>query len=874
MALQLGNNAETNTARNIVRGERNGKCVSLAFTCFLLIFLLFPFQTSKALLLLETDTLWDGAAPELAISSIILNGQDLRSDAVVAFSGPGKETYIDLAEFTQALGLELSEHENHYLIETPIGFATLAPHVLRQLDGRAMVELSVLGRHLASDVIFDASEYAVQVDVPWPLDEPVPSAEIVRPSGAAESDIDAPTASVSFVRTEYLQRFENGSDTSSIVSDVGGSLFDGYWQVRVRDYLENDPFIEDYIWLQSGRQHRFLLGNQTVGLDPLLQGFEFTGAQAAWTNRPISLFTDSVQAEQIITNQNGSIRTFTGQGPPGGRAELRIEGVPVASTIIALDGRFEFRDVELPSGNIVNVEAWLFERGSEGVPADVLDFSGYATNRVLPAGTFLLQSGAGVDGNLIEDSRGGLDATGFVSGRYAPWDEVTFNTAYQHVQGRDAALTGASVSLGSLGFISGQIAHADGEQAWRVEAENRQRHWFWRGFAQSQPDGWFDRTGDLDDVFAELGYRFNDQWQLSLVGRDFSSADDDFEYLLPALQWRPSQSLLLIARPDFDGDYTGQAYWRVDKDNSINAFANQDESSVQWLNRVNGRDTLMVQVLDRDNLGQRISTVYRRAPGGLRSLGWGLGVLFGEGELGYLAQADYEFIPGLRARAEAFRDPFSGVFGVAETVVSLSVVANFNIAGGRISRGSFRRELLDRGNISGAIDVPDAFDDRFDLAGVAVMVNNQVRTRTEDGGRFTIPFLDPGIYRVRLDLDGLPLELRPKQDGFWVEVAAGSASFVRFDTDVLLGFAGQIRDEQGCPLVAQSVDILSQQGELISQVKTSDFGYYRVDNLAPDTYRLRLSAEPENQRDVVLTNDFQFNQDLISGQLQHCEPQS
>ncbi|GAB4185676.1 MAG: hypothetical protein Tsb002_09660 [Wenzhouxiangellaceae bacterium] len=824
--------------------------------------LLLVLQPAQALLLLETETLWDGAAPELALVSVILNGRDLRRDVIIAFDPQTTDAYVDIKAISAALDLAYTEDDGELSLTTPIGVARLPRHLLRRLDEHLMVSLAVLENRLASDFMFSSSDYAVRVDVPWPLSQAPAAAEVIKPTGSSAGVVDAPRASVSFLRTEYLHRFERGEDTDSIITDTGGRLFNGFWQTRVRDYLDDDPFFEDYTWLQAGRHHRLLLGNQTLSLDPLLQGFEFTGAQAAWTNRPVSLFTGALQNEQLISNQRGSIRTFVGDGPPGGRAELRIEGSLVARTIISLDGRYEFRDVELPAGGVVEVEAWLFERGEEGAPSSIERFSGYNTNRVLPEQTLLLQAGAGVDGNLIEDVRGDLREAGFFNARYAPWDSLTVQAMYQRVNGIDGALTGVSVNLDRLGFISAQVAYAGNDHAWRVELENLQDDWFWRGFAQSEPDGWFGREGELDNVFGEFGYQVGTQWRLSLVGRDFENNQESFDYLLPAVEWRPSTNLMLRARPDFDGDYTGQAFWRINRRHTVNALINEAESSLQWIYDLPDRDSLLVQVLDRQDLGQRVAAIYRHGSAGLGSLGWALGVLANDERAGYLAQAYYEFIPGLRARAEAFRDPFSGVLGRAETVVSLSVVANFNLAGGRLGRGYYRRQQFDQGLISGRIEVPPAFADDFDVSGVAIMVDGQVRTRSEDDGRFTLPFLRPGIYRVKLDLDGLPLELQPRQDQYWVEVAAGAASFVRFETDVLLGFAGRLTNSAGCPLAAVALEVLDDQGHRLQQTRTSSFGYYRVDQLPPGRYTVRPVNSPEQRRAVDLRDNFLFNQDL------------
>jgi len=818
---------------------------------------------------LQTATRWSGASPELFIVPLLINDREERGELILALDQSSGAEYIEIEAFAAALNIGLSSGIDdgvHSLqLQTPIGTALIPTAAVRELDGRSMVLLPVLAERLASPLEFDRQQFALSMSPAWSLRQPLDPQEIVQPQ--VQADITAGAANVSFLRNEVLHRDDRNASTTSIITDTGGSLAGGFWQARVRDYIESDPFIEDYAWVRDSGNKRYFIGNQTTSLNTLLGGFEFTGAQLVLTNRDIGLFTDGLGQSQFIGNQRGSIRTFIGEGPPGGQAQLRIENRVIASDVISLDGRFEFRDVVLPSGGVVQIEVWVFERGNEGSPVEVIDFSGFNTNQTLPARAMLLRTGFGVDENLLEAQSGQTDLAAFMDVQYALNDRFTAQAIYQRQNNIDTGMAGVQANFDTLGFVSAQVAQADGLTGWRVELDNRQQHLFWRGFAQRTPRGWQGVDDRLDDAFAEVGYRFNERWQASLIGRDFNTDQRSFDFLLPGLEWRPNMQWLLRARPDFDGDYTVQAFWRPDRSNDLSGIFNEDESILQWVHQFNLRDNLFLQLSDRAQAGERVALTWRRAALGTGSLGWAVGALAGNDTFGFLLQADYEFTPGLRARVEALRDPFSAAFEQsADTVFTLSLVADFNLAGG-VTRGAFRRALVDRGVIAGSIRLPQsAALQGFSLEDVAIMVDGQVHTRTEADGSFAIQFMPPGLYRVKLDLDGLPLELQPVKDQFWVKVSAGAVSRVDFDTELQLGFAGQLRGVDGCGLAQQTLALLNSDGAVLRLLQSNRFGFYRADGLAPGDYRLQWQAAPEQGIGITLRESFVFGQNISTGQ--------
>src|SRR5690606_19519337 len=191
----------------------------------------------------------------------------------------------------------------------------------------------------------------------------------------------------------YLRRGD--TDSTSASTDLGGRLGPGFWRVRHLDDFAGNSEVRDYAWVGTFDRQRLLLGHQRVQTHSLLNSFDLTGAQYAWTNRPEALFSRNLQYGELVASRVSPIRNLRGIGPPGGTAELRIDGRPVARSIIALDGRYEFLDVEVFGGSTTRVEVAVFERGEFGAPERIDDYSGSTSDQLLPRGALVHYLGAG-----------------------------------------------------------------------------------------------------------------------------------------------------------------------------------------------------------------------------------------------------------------------------------------------------------------------------------------------------------------------------------------------------------------------------------------------------------------------------------------------
>jgi len=551
---------------------------------------------------------------------------------------------------------------------------------------------------------------------------------------------------------------------------------------------------------------------------------------------------------------------------------LRIVCVAVAEAIAVLDSSLVFRDIEVPSGTCVKIEAWVFEPNAEGIPGKVIDFSGFNSNENIPDGTWLVQAGAGVDGNAIELDSDALDAAFYVRNQYTFNQAVTLENIIQSIDGETSASAGIRGYWGRLGYWETDVAGFDGETAWRVETRNRGRQWFFRGAAQHRPDGWLNSTNpSYEDRFAELGWDVNPQLELSVVARQFEFADRDVDFVLPAARWRPRHNIYLRSRPDANGDYVHQAQWRISQRQNMALSTSAVEDNLLWRYQFNQRNRLTFQHIERASGGQRSGMIFSHSSRGLRSLGWSAGVLFGRQKSGYLAHVDYEFVPGLKMRAQVLRDPLLvNHSDNLDTVVGINMIANFNIGKSTYSRGSFYQPLDNKGSVSGVVLLPDQQESHFDLTGLKVLISGQIRARTEALGRFTIPYLDPGIYEVKLDWGGLPLSVSPVKDTYWVEVAAGANTAIEFKTQLLLGISGRLLDVDGHLLTNTPFAIQDMNGAVVAEGHTNGFGQLRLDSLLPGSYQLRSEGRRVCPQ-IVLTDAYLTNQSFRLSGAQQCD---
>ncbi|VAW47313.1 hypothetical protein MNBD_GAMMA02-1233 [hydrothermal vent metagenome] len=791
-------------------------------------------------MMLKTSTQIKGKELNLFIMPVIINNKEKNRQIEVASTINNDQHFIKLDDFMTALSLDYQEQNNQFLIITTIGKVYILKENCQIINGYWTVDTKDLSDKLAMDITIDQSTFAIYVNAIWLNKNQMPNDAIVKPNGKARTpDFTASKSTVSYLRNEYFYRQDKQNSSQFSQTEIGGRLFSGAWQFKIRDYLENNPSFEDYVWVQTKQNYRLLLGNQVLSLSPLLESTDFTGIQIAWSKQGIEPFLQHIQPNQLINNANGSVRSFNGSGIAGGKVELRVEGLVIAETITHLDNTFLFQDIEISAGGYIQIEAWVFQPNETSIPDTIVDLSSYNSNQNLASGTWLIQAGHGVDGNWVENPNNNLNDASYLRSQYSLNDHLTFDTIFQSIDGRNVNLLATRGYWGKLGYWEIETALANSDQAWRIETTNQSSNWFFRSGAQYKPDFWLaSNQTKYQDRFAEVGYNSYHALQLSLIHRKQRLDDIDINYTLPAVSWRPNARFSFQVRPDYSGDYVYRANWKLSDNQHFNAFSSQSESVLNWRYQINRRKSFNVQHLNRNMSGYRSSLIYRSSNQGLQSIGWSTGLLIGEKHIGFLAHVDYEFIPGLKVRGQILRDPIQfNQSDTPDTVFGFNLIASFNLGSGQITRGSYYQPLNNTGSVSGRVSTY-ASSPAYVLSDLWIMINGQRRGKTETGGQFTVPNLSPGIYEVKLDLDGLPFELTPKKELFWVEVAAGSNSHIEFKMDLNLSVSGKLLTNSHQLIKNTSFTIKNPSGVLITQGKTNAFGQFRAAGLPPGTYYL------------------------------------
>lgn len=771
----------------------------------------------------------------------ILNGREL-NDSLALWREPEGADFVNLDAFAHACALDLAKEPDGAIeLTTPLGKTRLTADVLRVDQGTTYVGVDTLSAALAARVTFDEAEFALRIDLPWQ-----PGAVDARyqdPDAGKPADVNAPKASLSRWRSELLGLVIDGEISASANHRVAGALGPGYWHADFSHGVaggDTDIDVQALSWLLDRGKTRWLVGQERLALHPLLASFEMTGVQYAHTNRPDLVYESNTGAYgQLVPYQARPTSVIRGSGPPGGTAELRYGGQVLQRQTIRLDGRYEFRDVPAAPGDAIPIEVAVYAFGETGTPLRVDQTYSQAGNLQLPQGVTVNYAGAGANGFLLDTTRNGSGGAGFYQFRHGFTDRITGEAIVQSIGSRRQTVAGTALNLGMGGSWAAYAGQDEnGAGARQILGDGRYGAWFWRANWLDYDDAYqADDALGTRNLRAEVGRNFGDTLRVSMVHSDISGQEyGDIRYTKPAAQWRPTPRLSFAARPEYDGRYSYDAQWYVRRGTRLSATRYGDLTQVAYDQDIGQRTRFQATAQRDERLGDRYTAIINRYEGGPMHFAWAAGVLAGEGRTGFLAEASLELRPGLSARLNAVRDPLRGENG---TVVGFSIVADFAVTGAGLARGGANQGYEREGGVSGVVAVPPGTRADFNLAGIPVLVDGHVRARTEAGGHFHVQDLAPGIHRVELDNEGLPIELAVHEPPRRVEVRAGSLTRIDFGLELKLGLAGQVTDGAGTARGDVDVLVIDAAGAIRARARTSAFGYYRLDGLPPGTYTLR-----------------------------------
>jgi len=790
------------------------------------------------------------------VLDVVVNGQPSGA-GLVAVEQDGR-LWLPLSDCAPILGFTVVHRPDVAYLRTPLGEAYLTGAEGRIEGGEWYVPIEVLASRLAARIVYRPEDQSLRVALPWsPADASPPAAEEpLRP------DVSAPTVEVNRLRGEALVRYDRdtgGQDSGYL--EVMGVAGPGEFQSRLTRTSGEQWALSDYVWIGRFPHTALSMGHQYVNVLPLLPSFHFTGAQVAWS-RNRDQWADPIQEPQLLHSLGGNVRTLRGRGPPGGIVELRVDDRVVRRERIPLNGEYILWNVEWPPG--YSYRRLYLYRPFEHVPASIVELEGWSDPLLMAAGDVVVAGGGGIEGNPADPMVRETGGAGFGLARWGASDALTLETAVQTTEVGARAAAGGLWSAGRLGLLRALVGIGDDATAALLSLHGGSRPWFWNARLQETNEDFDPRGyGIRSDRFAEAGIQW-DRLQLSLIGRRVRWDGGGTVYLLPAADWRPLSGLSLRSRPDWEGDYVHEAEWVINRYVRCHVAARPPRYrggvEVQWSER-----HLSHLSAERYSPDGSIRYAWVQSWRGAPHSRWRLeaGLLATHYDVGALGRIAFELFPGLWLRLDGTREPAADdrLFRRERWWVTAGVSFDFARSSAGLTRaGSMSRH---RGAVAGRI--VGAPSDQS-LKGTVVRVNGRPGGACDENGRFLIPNLEPGLHRVELDDEGLPLELASAGQRFTVEVRPGAITPVEFQVRVQLGAAGRVRRAGSQPLSAGwRVEVIDPEGTVVRATEPAPDGRWQVDGLPPGRYRAVLK-DPAGRSlaeiPLVLEREYLLKQDF------------
>lgn len=259
-------------------------------------------------------------------------------------------------------------------------------------------------------------------------------APIEMPEAHAAASPDKPLLGFVKTRANYSSRYTDlsgGSLNASFSESIWGHVAGGRYRLNFDQYgltyQQNSGFTrteKDYSvpsrfdWTRTFENHELSLGDAGFSLNDLAFPFvNFTGVRASGV---FDLGGNESSDGQGFGNFRNFVKTksYTGIAEEGSVVELVINGRVVETIVVREDpalpagyGTYEFADVSIPSGSLVDVKVEIKEPDGSEI---TLDKSSIRGESLLPEGKLVYIGGVGTDRNRIAWGADGLMAGGRV----------------------------------------------------------------------------------------------------------------------------------------------------------------------------------------------------------------------------------------------------------------------------------------------------------------------------------------------------------------------------------------------------------------------------------------------------------------------------
>ncbi|ABB23967.1 hypothetical protein Plut_1105 [Pelodictyon luteolum DSM 273] len=801
-----------------------------------------------------------------------------------------EEYWMPFELFLKQTGLKEQERQGSVAsYATNLGTLRFDTASLKEFEGTVCIAFTDLKTVFISTPVFDYSLFAVMLNIPWQ-----PGA---RPKREREvPDIKAPAGTVSYVGLEARGSydFESATNKSMLVESAGRGL-GGVWNITGSGESNEagDTFTPTrYTWTTFNRNLAFRIGTGYSGSYSLIGPSYMTGVQFGWNNHSIIRQLDAEQgygSDSFLSFDSNQLRTLEGSGPPGGIAELRFDGEVVARQRLKLDGRFAFENVRMDS-DLRKTEVYIYFRSINENPLKVIDFSQTVASRSLPAGEIMVRGGAGRTGNVLDGESGSSrNNEAFANVLYGISQRVTLETAIQEnpATGTPDMLAGTVLSIANNWTTALYGAQSNRHSAADVRVEGGNRNWNASYWGSLQDAGYGSATAAKEQRHAlRLSLRPMQELTLQAIGSYQVQADSlTLHYLLPAGTIAPLTWLSLSATPHDDKTYRYESWVRLGNNDRLrgiydNAIVSLDyqhnlsrQLNMRLVNDYAFKSGDMVTNFGIDwypgnSSSDIIATVLSYSGGSYGISGSWSRYL----NTGLRFAMQYTF--NMNNAANLATTDIESAYGSSTTSAkSISLSMSWDL--GWSNRGFIpinrNAVTLTRGALAGSLDIANESSlSASDINDIQILLNGRRMQQRQLNGDFFVGGLPPGIYRVSVDQENLPIELVTEKNEVRVEIKNGAVTGMKIPVYAEYGAAGMVRGAGGESIGGAVVRVSDAEGTTIKKAVTNQFGYYRVDGLRAGTYQavvesnggIRIESPSKMQFSII--DDYVFNVNLTA----------
>ncbi len=737
-----------------------------------------------------------------------------------------------------------------------------------------VLSVAEIKNNLGVPTEFDIVKYAVVFNPPWLGMQKQGNNQQEQPvilDGLPK--VNPPIFNISNIGQNINISGNNNSTTSQGDLTTIGTIFGGSWYVRTNQPKLTDRSswnISEAQYLRQTDRADYVVGSQPTFWQSQGGGqyWGLTTVQRFGYNPPTTSGSGFSPSQRMQPNQIG--RTIAGEAAPGTLVQL-LQGLGddvVGEVLVDSSGVYRFENI--PTGGVGgsnNYRVRLYPNGQLTATPEVREANFSSLPGQLTKGTSALIISSGFSRENSGNSFIGnfTDWRGGATYRLGLSEDLTVGTGVIY----DESLLGLGEIFYQPPGLPLQVAFSGllgTKKGFKYNANIR-----------------FQPARNLNFSFNsdELSQRFRANWQPSGKLRFRVSGDTRQNTLAAGINISHTQrNFSTVANADIDTK--NNLRWSLNSRlQKLQISLRGNEISTNSLVSYHlSRNTSVGNSLhfgyetrnNNDNLGT-LSWRYRspqRTRDGRNLWDVDLGYGIGSQGNGFIASASTAFIPGLNVRlryegisatsnGDNFSIDLSPSFGLQPRLTpSDSRYERFRSEGGLLIQ-----PFLDK-NGNGKLDKKEKI--HTEDAELLLTVNNKpiksfgVDTRKTKSG--VLIKLTPDNYRIDLDPAGYPINWKPIQSAYGVEVAAGSYTPIQIPFSPSYTVAGTLTNAEGKPIEGARVEaVLKDKDQKIISI-TNGAGIFFLENLQQGTYNLLINDKPAQPEKITIDSNSEPMQEV------------